>query len=192
MVEPQRDITRLLKAWARREPKAFDELFPLVLTELRELAVYHLRRQSSGHTLEPTALVNEAYLRLVDRHPIDFDSRRQFFAFASKVLRGILVDYARAKATEKRGGPMEEESLEDERLALQGRHIELETVLTVNDALSRLESLHERQGRIVELRYFGGLTVPEIAEALELSQRTVERDWQAARRWMARRLGAPG
>lgn len=189
MVEPERDITRLLKAWARHEPKAFDELFPLVLTELRELAAYHLRRQSPGHTLEPTALVNEAYLRLVDRHPNDFDSRRQFFAFASKVLRGILVDYARAKATDKRGGPMEAQTLEDERLHLQSQGIELETVLSINDALSHLENLHARQGRIVELRYFGGLTVPEIAEALDLSQRTVERDWQAARRWMARRLG---
>ena len=182
------NITAILRAWSAGEPGALDELLPLVLRELRELAEHHLRRSPECPTLQPTALVNEAYLRLVGSSIDGFQSRRQFFAFASKVLREVLVDHVRARRTQKRGGPLALGQLEDASDVAMTIQVDAETVLSVHEAISKLERLHERQARIVELRFFGGLTLAESAEVLGLSEVTVRRDWGVARRWLHREI----
>ncbi|MEO1086295.1 MAG: ECF-type sigma factor, partial [Acidobacteriota bacterium] len=165
-----------------------DELLPLVLRELRQLAEHHLRRSPSCPTLQPTALVNEAYLRLVGSPVRGFESRRQFFAFASKVLREVLVDHVRARGAKKRGGSGRLGQLEDASEVMIEIAVDAETVLSLHEALSKLEKLHERQARIVELRFFAGLTLAEIARALDWSEITVRRDWGVARRWLRREI----
>jgi len=186
------EITALLQAWQEGEAEAFGRLLREVLAELKRLALHYLARERPGHTLQPTALVHEVYLRLEGHTLQPFSHRSEFFAFAARLMREILVDHARAKTRMKRGGDAERVPLEhaldrgfdwhlDERL-------DPETILAVNDAVARLRELDPRQGQVVELRYFVGLTVPEIARVLEVGRATVERDWAVAKRWLGREL----
>lgn len=182
------EITVLLRAWSDGDQQAFADLLPLVLKELRRLARHHMRRSSECPTLQPTALVNEAYLRLVSSPVQGFDDRRQFFAFASKVLREVLVDYVRSRRAQKRGGgeilrPLEEASNVAVEIA-----VDKDAILSLHVALSKLEKLHQRQARIIELRFFGGLTLSEIARVLNWSDMTIRRDWEVARRWLRREM----
>jgi RNA polymerase sigma factor (TIGR02999 family) len=179
------DVTQLLVAWAAGERAALDALIPLVMDELKRIAGAYLAREAHAQTLQTTALVNEAYLRLVSVRSDSWESRIQFFALAAQIMRRILVDHARAQLGPKRGGGM--------------RHLPLDGSLPVSadvtprlvgldDALTSLEKLDPRKGRIVELRIFGGLSNTEIAEVLHVSERTVMRDWQFAKAWLGREL----
>jgi RNA polymerase sigma factor (TIGR02999 family) len=181
-------VTELLGKWRGGDQKALDELMPLVYAELRRLADRYLRRESRGHTLQPTALVNEAYLRLVGEKGVDWESRAHFFGIAAKRMRQILVEHARGKRAEKRGGPEAEYMLS---LTAADRYVRREDVnlLALDDALKRLEEFDERKSRIVEMLYFGGLTIEEAAEALGISPATVKRDWSMARAWLRREVG---
>lgn len=180
-------VTRLLRDWRQGDEDAFRELIPVVFHELRRLAQYHLSREAPGHTLQPTALVNEVYLRLMGG-TAEIEDRTHFFAFAARLMREILVDHARARQAAKRGGGAVKVSLDEAVGVASHQGLDVATVLAVDAALSRLEQLDERQGRVVELRTFSGLTLPEIAEVVGVSLATVERDWSVARRWLAREL----
>ncbi|MEM8930800.1 MAG: ECF-type sigma factor [Acidobacteriota bacterium] len=183
---PSGEVTRLLAEWTGGRRRALDELMPLVLDQLRLLARHHLARSGPNPTLQPTALVHEAYLRLVDQRFDGFTNRARFFALASRILRGVLVDHARSRTAEKRGGAVEMLPLDEVRDA--ERTIDLDSVLILDAALDRLEATHPRQARVVALRVFGGLTIAEIAHAVERSEPTVERDWALGRRRLAREL----
>ncbi len=184
----QEGVTKLLLAWSAGERAALNELLPLVFDELHRLAHAYLRRERAGHTLQPTALVNEAYLRLVDQTNVHWQNRAQFFGIAANLMRQILVDHARQRMAEKRGGPAQQ------RLSLTqaeriGKQREVD-VLALNEALDKLAAFDAQQGRVVELKFFGGLTIEEIAEVLESSHATVEREWKLARAWLRRELSA--
>ncbi|MCG8456059.1 MAG: ECF-type sigma factor [Holophagales bacterium] len=185
------ELTRLLRSWSEGDPEGLDRLVPLVIDDLRRLARQHLRRLGSTPTLQPTAIVNEAYLRLARRQAAAFPSRSHFYAFASKLIRDLLVDHLRRHRAAKRGDGRQAEPLSDATSA-PGTPLPAETVLEVHDLLSTLERRDPRRGRVVELRYFAGLTVPEIATVTGRSVATVERDWQVARRWLAKEMGAGG
>lgn len=178
------DITALLSDLRNGDRSAEARLVPLVYAELHRIAARYARRERSGHTLQPTALVHEAYMRLVgdDRRWTD---RRHFFAVASSLMRNILVDYARSRNAAKRGGGARVELKDSDRSQPPGR---LEDLLSLDEALSRLSKLDERQCRIVEMRFFGGLSEEEIAEVLGISARTVKRDWTLARAWLHNEL----
>lgn len=183
-------ITRLLQRWTAGDARALDRVVPLVYEELRRLARRHLRGERAGHTLQSTGLVHEAFLRLSRESEVQWESRAQFFALASRLMRHVLVDHARARRADKRGGGATLLSLEDAIAA--GREPATGPVLDVlalDEALSRLERLDPRQGEVVELRFFGGLSVEETAEALEVSPATVKREWTCARAWLLRELG---
>jgi RNA polymerase sigma factor (TIGR02999 family) len=185
----QRDenLTQLLGKWSGGDKAALDELMPLVYNELRSLAKKYLRSERSGHTLQPTALVNEVYLRLVDQRTATFQSRAQFFGMAAKLMRNILVDHARKRRTAKRGGePLRLSISTADRI---GRKPDLDLV-SLDDALKRLAGLNPQHSDTVELRFFGGLTIEETAEALGVSHATVERDWSFARAWLRREMSA--
>lgn len=181
----QPEITQLLLAWRKGERSALDELIPLVQNELRRLARNYMRRQNAGHTLQTTALVNEAFLRLVDSNRVNWQDRNHFFAICAQLMRRILVDFARRKSSLKRGGERVQVTLTDNVDAVDEKAAE---VVALDDALERLAKMNLRQSRIVELRYFGGLTEEQIAETLEISSRTVRRDWNIARAWLYREL----
>lgn len=183
MESPQ--ITQLLLAWRGGERDALDQLIPLVQNELRRLARNYMRRQKAGHTLQTTALVNEAFVRLVDSNRVNWQDRNHFFAICAQLMRRILVDFARKKASLKRGGERVQVTLGDNVDISDEKDAE---VVALDEALLRLSTLNERQGRIVELRYFGGLTEEQIAETLDISSRTVRRDWNLARAWLYREL----
>ena len=187
MTDTTPHITRLLKDWHAGDDAALDNLLPTVIEELRRIARRHLAREAPGHTLQPTALVNEVYLRLAGRRA-DLESRIHFFAFAARLMREILVDHARARRTRKRGGDAQRVDFEAALGVAVNVAVDLDTVLAVDDALRRLEALDAEQSRIVEMRYFSGLTLPEIAEVMEISLATVERRWSVARRWLAREI----
>lgn len=184
---PAGTVTRLLEAWSRGDPQARDELMPVVYQELRRRAGAYLRRERPGHTLRPTALVHEAYLRLCEQNT-GFKNRDQFFGVASRLMRRILIDHARAKAAAKRGGALRVTLSED--LAQQPPPADL---LDLDAALDELASLDERQGQLVELRFFGGLTIDEAARVLGVSPATAKSDWAHAKAWLFARLepGAP-
>lgn len=175
------DVTYLLKRLADGDQEAAAKLVPLVYEELRRLAVRRLRHERPDHTLQPTALVHEAYMKLAAQGDAKWQNRTQFFAVASQLMRQILVDYARGQQRIKRGGKQRKVSLEEILLVSSDR---TEEVLAVNESLARLEKLDPRQGRIVELRYFGGLTVEEAAELLGISAKTVMREWKIAKAWL--------
>ena len=192
----QHVVTGLLHAWAAGDESALDSLFPIVYGELRERAGRVLRREGAGHTLQPTALVHEAYLRLVGQRGAHWEGRTQFFAVAARVMRRVLVDHARARLAGKRGAGVRHLTLIDARLDVDvasarsrgdGDAIDL---LALDDALERLAAFDPRKARLVELRYFAGLSIPEAAEALGVSPATVIRDWNVARRWLHRELSA--
>jgi RNA polymerase sigma factor (TIGR02999 family) len=181
----QHDVTRLLKAWSGGDSKALDELFPIVYTEVRKLARSYLRRERPDHTLQPTALVNEAYMRLVDQRHVDWQNRAHFFGIAAQVMRRVLVDHARMRQADKRGSG-ERPVVLDEALALVAERTP--DVVALDDALRALAELDPRQAQIVELRFFGGLSIEEAAEVIGLSPATVKREWSAARAWLRREL----
>lgn len=186
MSEPSREVTtQILERLASGDHAAAEELLPLVYTQLRNLADYHFRGQPSDHTLQPTALVHEAYLRVVGRADERWNGRAHFFAVASTAMRQILINHARGRAAARRGGGRKKVTLNEGLLPAPHSDVDL---LALNDALTELSALSERMGRIVELRFFGGLTVKEVAEVLEVSKRTVEGDWELARAWLARAL----
>lgn len=181
------DVTVLLLNWSAGDSEAPARLMPLVYDELRRLARSHLRHERSDHTLQPTALVNEAFLRLVDQTRVSWENRAQFFGLAARVMRNILVDYARERNSLKRGGNRESVrvSLDETRLAIEDRAAEL---VALDEALKSLAEFDARKGKIVELRFFGGLNVAETAAALGISDKTVMRDWQIAKMWLSREL----
>ena len=179
-------VTRLLLEWGAGDRAALDELVPLVFDELRRLAHSYLRRERADHTLQPTALVNEAYLRLVNQEGVRWQSRAHFFGIAANLMRQILVDHARRRAAEKRGGAdLQRLSLTQAERVAEGAGVD---VLALNEALDRLSAFDPQQARIVELKFFAGLTIEETAEVLNVSHATVERDWKLARAWLKREL----
>ena len=187
-------ITRLLHEQGG-EARSADELMALVYDELRRLAQGYLMRERAGHTLDATALVHEAYEKLVDQHAVDWNGRSHFFAVGAQAMRRLLVDHARGRKREKRGGSRERVTLDASRLdpggadAVPGNaDVAFEELLELDDALARLAELDPRAARVVEYRYFAGLTVPEVAEALDVSVSTVEGDWRHARSWLRREL----
>ena len=177
--------TELLQRAARGDSDAAAEVVPLVYTQLRDRADAYLRREQAGHTLQPTALVHEAYVRLVGQRDVDWQGRTHFLATAAQEMRRILVDHARRRRSQKRGGSWERVTLSDATTP-DGDEVEL---LDLDEALEALEALDVRLVRIVELRFFGGLTVQEIAEQLGLGVSTVEKDWRMAKAWLYRYLG---
>lgn len=178
-------MTQLLINWNNGDPSALDQLLPLVHDELRRIARRYLRRETPGHTLQPTALVNEAYLRLINQHHVQWQNRAQFFGLAAQLMRRILVDHARRHAYAKRGGGALQVSFDEGMAVTEAKAAEL---LAVNEALEKLTKLDARKGRIIELRFFGGLNLDETAEVLHISSPTVQREWRAAKAWLHRIL----
>ena len=194
--QPEHAVTEMLRAWGAGDAQASEALVPLVYAELRRQARLALRREGEGHTLQPTALVHEAWLRLGEQHAARWESRTQFFAIAAQMMRRVLVDYARARRADKRGGGAVQVSLGDAERAVAasgarpagGTALDAVDVLALNDALARLEVLDPRKARLVDLRYFAGLSIPEAAAALGISPATVGREWAVARMWLRREL----
>ena len=180
-------MTELLQAWRGGDPSALDRLIPVVYDELRHIAAGLLRRERSGHTLQPTALVHEVYVRLLGQGRSDLEGRAHFLSVAAHMMRRILVDHARARVRQKRGGEATRVDLRPGDAAAAPRSVDL---LALDLALDRLQAEDERKARVVELRYFGGLTTEETAQVLETSPATVKRDWAFAQAWLARELGA--
>lgn len=181
MVGGSHDITGLLAAWSGGDEAALNHVMPMVYAELRRIARRHLGRQAPPHTLESAALVNEAYLKLIRANGIQCDNRLQFFGLCAQIIRRILVDHARAGTYDKRGGHAVRIPLDEEVVVLSERGIDL---LALDDALASLAKMDPRKGRLVELRYFGGLTVEESAEVLGVSRETAKRDWKLAKAWL--------
>lgn len=184
MDEDRSQVTRLLKAVHSGDQVAAQKLLPLVYAELHRIANAYMRRERPDHTLQPTALINEAYLRLI-KEDVDWNSREHFVGFAAHVMRRVLVDYARARNADQRGGRMERVELQDH-LAISPER--LEEVSLIDEALGRLEKNNPRQAKVVELRYFGGLSVEQIGATLGIAPRSVKRDWALARIWLFEEL----
>jgi len=182
---PAHQITVWLTEWSNGDRSALEKLTPLVYRELHRLAQAYMRGERAGHGLQTTALVNEAYVRLIESAHQDWQNRAHFYAVAAKLMRHILVDFARSRDRIKRGGSLEQVSL-DEALTITADHTS--EWLDLDEALTALSKLDERQSQIVELRFFGGLTEPEIAEVLKVSERTIQSDWRLARSWLLREL----
>jgi RNA polymerase sigma-70 factor, ECF subfamily len=187
-VSREGDVTQLLAQWAGGDRGALDTLMPVVYAELRKIAGAYLRRERSGHTLQPTALINEAWLRLVRQDELQFDHRKQFYALAAQVMRRILVDHARALAADKRGGGAAKTTLDAELSAGTNRTIEL---LALDEALGQLARVSPRQAQVIELRYFAGLTVEEIGDLVGVSAATISRDQKTAEAWLGHAMSDP-
>lgn len=185
---PDPDVTALLLRWTEGDRRALDDLTPLLYKDLRRLARDVLSREQAGHTLSATALVHEAYLRLVDQRRVRWDGRAHFFGAAAHVMRRVLVDHARAKAAAKRGGAATRTVLEDD-MAMIGPLAE--EILDLDAALDRLAAIDDRKVRVVEMKVLAGMTNQEVAAALDISDATVERDWAFARAWLINELGQP-
>lgn len=183
----QRHVSRLVAQSAAGDAAAAAELFPIVYEELRRLAAAALRRERTDHTLQPTALVHEAFLRLAETPGASWENRAHFVAIAARVMRRVLVDHARGRNALKRGNGEIRVPIDDVDVPAVGQDVDL---VALDDALARLALLDERQARIVELRFFGGLSVPETAALIGASERTVKRDWQVARAWLTRELSS--
>ncbi len=179
------EITRILKSWSGGNRDAVDDLMPLVYEELHKVAAQYLRRQRPDHTLQPTALVNEAYLKLIDISDVNWQDRAHFFAFASQTMRHILVDHARSQGREKRGGGAQKLSLDEALSFSNEKEVDL---LLLDESLRQLAEIDDQQSKIVELRFFGGLTVEEAALVLHISPATVKREWRIARAWLFKRM----
>ncbi len=186
------DVTHLLDAWSAGDSAALGQVMPLVIDDLRRLARSHMARQTPGHTLQPTALIHEAYLRLVGQRTLPWRNRTQFFAYVASTMRRILINHVRDREVEKRGGQATCVPLDDVFGIAEGGGSSSGALdlLDLDRALQSLAEVDSRQGRIVELRYFGGLTIDETAEVLGVSPRTVKREWHSARLWLLRALGA--
>lgn len=180
------EMTQLLVDWSEGDQAARDQLIPLVAQELHRIAHHHMNREGPGHTLQTTALVNEAYLRLIDQKHVRWQNRAHFFAIAAQTMRRILIDHARKHARAKRGGGLHKVSLDEVAVLSQERASE---VVALDEALERLALIDPRRAQVVELRFYGGLDTNEIAEALRISPNTVTRDWNLARAWLSRELG---
>jgi len=185
-MQPPEGITQLLIDWGKGDQAALEKLMPLVYSELRRLASNYLRRERAEHTLQPTALVNEAYLKLVDQRNAKWQNRAHFFGISAQLMRRILVDHARQRQAVKRGG------VEQQRLSITSAQAVMKQpeidLLALNEALEELTTMDPQHGRIVELKFFGGLSIEETAEVLGISHATVERDWKLARAWLRRQL----
>lgn len=186
-MSPERTITQLLLESSKGDKTALDELLPAVYGELRRLAESYIQSERPDHTLQATALVHEAYLRLIDQRNVDWKNRAQFFAMAAKMMRRILVRHAEAHRTAKRGGQAQKLSLDEAISFFADQQLDL---LELNEALDRLSGLDERQSRIIELRFFGGLTIDEVADVLKVSPATVKREWNMAKTWLFRELSS--
>jgi RNA polymerase sigma factor (TIGR02999 family) len=182
---PSAEITGLLRAWGLGDVRARDRLLPVVYGELRRKAAAYLRRERADHTLQPTALVHEAYLRLVGQERVQWQDRAHFFGIAAQIMRRVLVDHARGRGRAKRFGAAVRVALDDQVAAAEPFDCEL---LLIDAALTELSAIDPRQGQIVELRYFGGLTDEEVAVALGVSRSTVTREWRIAKGWLYRRI----
>ena len=181
MNRPSAEVTELLQQWSNGQEQALDRLLPQIHAELRKLAASYLRRERPSHTLQPTALVNEAFLKLVDQRAVKWQNRAHFFGIAAQAMRRILVDHARAHGAGKRGGGERRVSLDDAP-AIAGT-IDVD-VLALDEALTRLAAIDPQQSRVVELRFFGGLTMDETAEVMQISPATVGREWRMAKAWL--------
>lgn len=179
------EVTRLLVDWSNGDKSALDKLMPLIYTELRRLAHHYMSRERPGHTLQTTALVNEAYLRLVDQRNVHWRNRAHFFAISSQLMRRILVDHARSHAYQKRGGGARQVSLDEAAVTSEERAAD---IIALDDALTHLAAIDRRKSQVVELRFFAGLSTEETAEVLEVSPATVERDWRMAKAWLYRMI----
>ncbi len=179
------EVTQLLADWAKGDRSALDKLVPLVHTELRRIAQRQMSQERPGHTLQATALVNEAYLKLAGQQGFDWQNRAHFFAVCAQVMRHILIDHARAHSREKRGGGAVKVSLND---ALVVADDQASHFIALDEALRALERLDPQKGKIVELRYFGGLSLEEVGEVMDVSPRTVRREWQRAKAWLYRMM----
>jgi RNA polymerase sigma factor (TIGR02999 family) len=182
---PGQDVTGLLADWSRGDRRALDRLLPLVYAELRRIAARQLRHERAGHTLQPTALVHEAYLRLIQQRSVDWQNRAHFFAVSAQVMRRILVDHARRKAARKRGDGVQRVPLEKATETTTPGEV---PVLALDHALARLEQFDRELAQIVELRTFGGLTIDEAAHVLKVSPSTAKRQWRTAKAWLTREL----
>ncbi len=179
------EITQLLVDWGKGNQLALEKLVPLVYDELRRMAKRYMRGQSSAHTLQTTELIHEAYLKLVDNEEKQWKNRSHFFGVAAQAMRHILVDYARAKQSQKRGGIQNQITLDENAVMFKDSS---DDIVALNDALLKLEKLDERKVKVVEMKFFGGLTMEEIGEVLKISPETVKRDWRFARTWLLREL----
>ncbi len=179
------NVTELLVGWGKGDKAALDQLLPIVYDELRRQAARYLRRERVGHTLQTTALIHEAYLRLVDQKNVQWQNRAQFFGIAAQLMRRILVDHARTKKRAKRGGSDIRVSLADAEASVKAQELD---VVALSEALDRLQQIDEQQSKIVELRFFSGLTVEETAAVLDISPATVKRDWSMAKAWLHREI----
>jgi RNA polymerase sigma factor (TIGR02999 family) len=179
-----KEVTRLLVAWGNGDQAALEELIPLVYDELRRLAGRYMRRENQGHTLQTSALVNEAYLRLIDQKSVEWQNRAHFFGVAAQLMRRILVDHARGRLRAKRGGGAQMVSLAEQAAMSE----EVAEVVALDEALERLAELDPRKSQIVEMKFFAGLTNEEVAEVLKVTTRTVEREWRKAKAWLHRAI----
>jgi RNA polymerase sigma factor (TIGR02999 family) len=191
------EVTRLLKAWAGGDAGALEVLWPKIYEDLKQLARRQLSRERSDHTLQRTALVNEAFIRLSGQRSVEWLNREQFLSLASKIMRRVLVDYARQRGAQRRGNGAERLSLSDTQAALEVDHTQASTfeddsvdVVAIDTALQKLEQIDAPQSQIVELRYFGGLTLEETADVAGISVATVKREWSMARAWLRRELAS--
>jgi RNA polymerase sigma factor (TIGR02999 family) len=184
---PPRDVTALLGDWSRGDRTALDQLLPLVYAELRRVALRQLRKELADHTLQPTALVHEVFIRLVDQRQVDWQNRAHFFGVAASVMRRILVDHARRHGARKRGDGVRRVPIDEARDVAASNDL---SVLALDHALARLETVDAELARIVELRAFGGLTIEEAAHVLGVSPSTAKRDWRTAKAWLNRELGS--
>jgi len=182
---PSQEVTQLLKAWRGGDQTALDRLIPLIHAELHRLAHHYMLRERVGHSLQTTALVNEAYLRLVDASQVAWENRAHFLAISANLMRRILVDFARSRGYQKRGGNVVKVELDEARVPSLGRGAE---VIALDDALKALAAFDERGAKVVELRFFGGLSEEETGAVLGVSARTVKRDWAAAKAWLQREM----
>jgi RNA polymerase sigma factor (TIGR02999 family) len=185
MTPGSHEITQLLLAWSEGDREALDRLTPLVYAELRRLAKSYMRKERAGHTLQTTALIHEAYLRLIDASQVEWRNRAHFFGVAARVMRQILVAMARERGCQKRGGGARQVSLDDAMMIDEGLD---EDLVALDEALWALAQFDARKAQVVEMRFFGGLTEEEVAVALDISTETVRRDWRLARSWLRRRL----
>lgn len=185
MAEPPTDVTKLLQEWSQGDPSALEKLIPLVFEDLRLIAGRLFQRESDGHTLQPTALVNEAYLRLVEQRHVHWQNRQQFFGVAGLIMRRILVDYAKGRRAAKRGSGIPTVSLDEAMAMPEIANLDFEAI---DQALTRLAEIDPRQSRIIEMHFFMGLTHEETADVLDVSVTTVKREWRLAKLWLHREL----
>ncbi|HET9216016.1 MAG TPA: sigma-70 family RNA polymerase sigma factor [Terriglobia bacterium] len=189
MTAGQTELTRLLEAWGHGDPEALNQLTPFIYSELRKVAQYHMSREAAGHTLQPTALINEAFLKLIDLQHMDWKSRKHFYAAASQIMRRFLVDYARKKRSVKRGRQLKRVPFE-EAIAKPDHFSGAFDIVAFDEALTQLKAIGSRKAQIAEFWFFAGMTIEEIANTLEIGTSTVNRELEFAKVWLARQLGS--